>query len=107
MTEGPAGRLAGRVAIVTGGGRGRGRAMTLALAEAGASVIATASRELGEIEAVAATAGETHILPLLADVTCPDDCARVVQTAVERFGRLDLLVNNTGTRHEIRQRVLT
>ncbi len=91
-----AGRLAGRVAIVTGGGRGLGRAMMLALSEAGASVIATASRELAEIEAVANGAAEMRVLPLCADVTRPDDCARVVRTAMERFGRLDLLVNNAG-----------
>jgi len=89
-----------RVAIVTGGGRGMGRAMTLALAAAGMHVIATAARERTEVEAVAEEAqrqcGHARVLPLCADVTHEDDCERVVATALQRFGRLDVLVNNAG-----------
>ena len=88
--------LAGRVAIVTGGGRGLGRAMVLGLANAGAAVLATASREPGEIESLSAAAPQGRILPVIADVTREDDCARAVATALKRFGRLDILVNNAG-----------
>lgn len=88
--------LAGRVAIVTGGGRGLGRAMALGLAKAGAAVIATAAREPGEIESLSAAAPDSRIAPLIADVTKEADCARVTATAIERFGRLDILVNNAG-----------
>jgi 3-oxoacyl-[acyl-carrier protein] reductase len=86
--------LAPRVAIVTGGGRGLGRAMVLGLARAGARVIALAARERDEIEAV--SRGSETIVPLLADVTREEDCARAVAEAMTRFGRLDVLVNNAG-----------
>jgi NAD(P)-dependent dehydrogenase (short-subunit alcohol dehydrogenase family) len=88
--------LAGRVAIITGGGRGLGRAMTIGLAKAGAAVIATAAREHGEIDSLRAAMPGAEIVPIAADVTSEDDCARVVATALDRFGRLDILVNNAG-----------
>ena len=89
------GPLAGKVAVVTGGGRGIGRAMVRGLVRAGASVVATAAREAAELDAVAA-AGQDRVLPLMADVTRTDVCERVVETTLRRFGRLDILINNAG-----------
>jgi 3-oxoacyl-[acyl-carrier protein] reductase len=87
----------GRVAIVTGGGRGLGRAMALGLAQAGANVVATAARERDEVERLAGEAGGSgYIVPVVADVSDEDDCRRVVDGALDRFGRLDILVNNAG-----------
>ena len=94
------GKILSHVAVVTGGGRGLGRAMVFGLAQAGIRVVATAARERTEIDAVAEevrqSCGESRVLPLVADVTQEDDCAKVVDAAVKRFGRFDILVNNAG-----------
>jgi len=84
---------AGRVAIVTGAGRGLGKAMAEGLAAAGCRVIATAAREPVQLEPLAA-AFPDHVIALRADATDAADCVRSVETAVARFGRLDILVNN-------------
>jgi len=89
-------RLVDRVAIVTGGGRGLGRAMVLGLARAGARVVATAARERDEVESVAREAAGGRVRPLLADVTNPRDCERLVEIARAELGGVDILVNNAG-----------
>ena len=92
--------LAGKVAIVTGGGRGLGHAMTLGLARAGASVVVSAARRSDEVHAVAdainAELGARRVLALQADVTREADCRRLVDEAVAAFGGLHILVNNAG-----------
>jgi 3-oxoacyl-[acyl-carrier protein] reductase len=92
--------LDGTVAVVTGSARNIGRAIALQLADAGAAVVINAktSREAAE-----ATAGEIgakggQALVHLADVTDPDQVDAMVAAAVERFGRLDILVNNAALR---------
>ena len=94
-----AGELAGRTAIVTGGGRGLGRAMALGLARAGANVIVTAARNSREIEAVADEARSLRagvVRALQADVTSDEDARRVVGETMREWGALHILVNNAG-----------
>lgn len=89
--------IAGRVALVTGGGRGIGRAIALALARAGADV-AVAARTVPEIEAVAAEVAalgrRTHFFPL--DVSDRAALARAPRAVAEHLGPIDILVNNAG-----------
>jgi 3-oxoacyl-[acyl-carrier protein] reductase len=85
-----------KVALVTGGGRGLGRAMALGLARAGARVVVAAARERAEIERVAAEAPKDAVVAVVADVTREDDCARLVDQTLKRFGKLDVLINNAG-----------
>jgi len=92
------GALSGKTALVTGGSRGLGRAMVLAFAGAGASVV-IASRKLDACEALAREVGtryEVAALPVAANVSNWDDCEALVTAAYERFGRVDVLVNNAG-----------
>ena len=96
MTE-KKGRLAGKVAVVTGAGRGIGRATALALAQEGANVV-LAARSVSEIEAVAdeiRRAGRES-LPVPTDVSNKSEVESMVKQALDRFGKVDILVNNAG-----------
>ena len=91
-------QLNNKVAIVTGGSQGIGRATALRLAEEGACVvIAARGRELLDQVAGEIRAAGGSVAAVQADVSCADDCARLVAEAVKVFGRLDILVNNAGT----------
>jgi NAD(P)-dependent dehydrogenase (short-subunit alcohol dehydrogenase family) len=89
--------LTGRVAVITGTSRGIGRELAHGFAEAGAMVVGCA-RSFEAVEKVAAELrGKGHeALGLLADVTKPEDCQALMQAAVRRYGRLDILVCNAG-----------
>jgi NAD(P)-dependent dehydrogenase (short-subunit alcohol dehydrogenase family) len=85
-----------KIALVTGGGRGLGRSIVRGLTQAGAHVVVTAARQSEEIERVASEAPKDAVAAFLADVTKEEDCARVVQETLKRFGKLDVLINNAG-----------
>src|SRR5438034_8854042 len=90
--------LSGRVALVTGGSRGLGRDIVLGLAGAGADVV-IASRKLANCEAVAAEVERTtdrHALPVACHVGHWDELDGLVAAAWDRFGKVDVLVNNAG-----------
>ena len=88
------GRVAGKVAIVTGGASGMGRADAILLAREGARVVVADLIEK-DGKAVADSIGSSAIF-LRLDVTDEDNWKSVVGATVEKFGRLDILVNNAG-----------
>jgi citronellol/citronellal dehydrogenase len=85
---------AGKVALVTGGGTGIGRATAFELARTGAKVV-VCGRRPEPLEAVQAELGE-DCLAVPTDVREPEQVAALVDRALERFGRIDVLVNNAG-----------
>jgi NADP-dependent 3-hydroxy acid dehydrogenase YdfG len=86
--------LAGKAAIVTGASSGIGAATARLLAKEGCNVVLAARRE-DRLNALAAELGE-GTLAAPADVTDPAACAALVTRTVERFGSLDVLINNAG-----------
>lgn len=90
-------RLRDKVAVITGGGRGIGRAVALGFARQGAAVV-VAARSVGEVEqtvrAVEADGGRA--LAVACDVTDEQAVRGLIGAALERFGRIDVLVNNAG-----------
>lgn len=88
------GKLDGKVAIITGGGRGVGRGIAMAMAKEGATLVLAeivdenAAAVTREVEALG-----SPVLPVHCDVTNKDDIKRTVATTAARFGKVDILVN--------------
>jgi citronellol/citronellal dehydrogenase len=97
--------LAGRVALVTGGGTNLGRAAATELAACGADVVIAGRREdvLGE---AAARIGE-RCTTAAGDIREPEQAARIVEAATARHGRLDVLVNNAGGQYFVPAEAIT
>ena len=89
--------LNNKVALITGARRGMGRAHALTLAKYGAKVVVTDISQ-GECQQVVEEINKQggHALALKLDVTQKDEVAQVFQAAVQKFGRIDVLVNNAG-----------
>lgn len=87
--------LAGKIALITGGGSGMGAATAQLFAAAGASVAIAdidATTRQAVVDTIAQAGG--HAVPIHVDVADPADVARMLDTVVARFGRLDVAVNN-------------
>ena len=90
--------LSGRVAVITGTSRGIGRELAHGFVEAGAIVVGCArSYEAAEKTAAELRAKGHEALGVLADVTRAEDCEALIQNAVRRYGKIDILVCNAGT----------
>jgi 3-oxoacyl-[acyl-carrier protein] reductase len=89
--------LVGKVALVTGAGRGIGKAISLVLAESGCRVVlASRSRDqLDELQSlIRRKSGEAHAMP--TDLTRDEEITRLVDSAREKWGGVDILINNAG-----------
>ncbi len=84
--------FSGEVAVVTGAARGVGQALVSSLADCGCRVVAADRDEQGLAQTCAPY--PDSVVPVCADVSQPDDAARIVDEAVRRFGRLSICVNN-------------
>lgn len=89
--------LTGKTAIITGGGRGLGEQMAEGLAEAGANIV-LCSRKKEACQQVADRLATTGVktLALACDISQPEDIKNVVHETIETFGRIDILINNSG-----------
>lgn len=88
--------LSGKVAIITGAGRGMGRAIALAFAKEGAHVVVNSQTETCEKVANEINASGGEAIAVRADVSKLNEVRRVVNSTLEKFGKIDVLVNNAG-----------
>ncbi len=89
--------LKGKNAIVTGGNSGLGQAFSLALAKAGANILVASllDDDNGETQRLVEACGVKYRL-VLADITAPGECKRIVDTCLEDYGSVDILINCAG-----------
>ncbi|MCK9276162.1 MAG: SDR family NAD(P)-dependent oxidoreductase, partial [Syntrophales bacterium] len=94
-------KLAGKVAMVTGAGRGIGRAIALKLSEEGAELVIN-DLEKSPAENVASKIEQSGkiAIPVAADISSGHEVSRLFGQAIERFGHLDILINNAGVRKD-------
>src|SRR5438067_233311 len=96
MTPGVSLSLDGKVALITGGSRGIGAATVKMFVRAGARVVFNYQSARAEAEKVVAACGAERCAAVQANLDSPNSARELVGAAVERFGRLDVLVANHG-----------
>ena len=91
--------LQDKVAIITGGSDGIGKAAALSMAKEGANVVIVARRQQVLDQAVQEikTATEGSVVPLALDITTEGASRKMIKTALDHFGRVDIVVNNAGS----------
>ncbi len=93
------GSLEGAVVVVTGAARGIGRAIAEELGQSGAKVVVNYAHSKGPAENLVAQlqqSGSPESVAIQADVSDPEQAARLLEETIQRFGRIDVLVNNAG-----------
>lgn len=90
--------LTGKTAIITGGGRGLGEQIAEGLAEAGANIVLCSRKKeaCDEVASRLSESGAGEAIGLKCDVTSQEDIKKVVEETINKFGRIDILVNNSG-----------
>lgn len=96
------GTFSGKVALVTGAGKNIGKTIALDLAREGASVVVNGRSDRALVDATVAEINQAggQAIGALADVTQPDEVARMVDAAVASFGGIDIVVSNAGLRRQ-------
>lgn len=91
------GRLQDKVAVITGGNSGVGAATAALFAKEGAKVVISARRQ-AQLDEVAAKIREAggEVLPVVTDISKPEDAANLIAKTIEAYGKIDILVNNAG-----------
>jgi acetoacetyl-CoA reductase len=88
--------LQGAVVVVTGASRGLGRAIAEELAGAGAKIVVNYARSKEPAEELVSQLGEDDALAVQADISDPDQAKKLIDETMQKFGRVDVLVNNAG-----------
>jgi fengycin family lipopeptide synthetase B len=102
------GKLTNKIAIVTGASRGIGRAISIALARQGTTVV-LAAREISKLQEtskiIESNGGKSQIV--ITDLLKEDSIKNLVHTTKDKFGRLDILINNAGVTHSAKLEITT
>ena len=88
--------LQGAVVVVTGASRGLGRAIAEELASGGAKIVVNYARSKEPAEELVSQLGEDDALAVQADISDPDQAKKLIDETMQKFGRVDVLVNNAG-----------
>jgi NAD(P)-dependent dehydrogenase (short-subunit alcohol dehydrogenase family) len=86
----------GKIAIVTGGSKGIGRATTIALANTGCQVVFTYTSDSDACTKLVTEIGQDKVIGIKSNAGNIDDIEHLIQTVVEKFGRIDIIIANAG-----------